>query len=206
MPLAGSLDIRINAAIQYPDTEIPAFILTIVLNHIEASIHETEIKDLLDITSNFLFEKPIQIDEIPGLFVDALAYNHERRKGKCLLIKRMEGGSFIIEGVVAGLAIYILKETLGETLKEAWKESKLHEKIKDFLLTSIGRRSEYIKNHCEDRIKSDNELPRLTVDSSIDAEKHEAPQININVVFLESDMTTLTREREFDGFVTWLNP
>lgn len=69
--------------------------------------------------------------------LDAARYRLQSYEGAAVVIERAESGSIILAGVLAGLAYWILDNTLSETLKEAWTNSSLHDRLVDLL---SGRR------------------------------------------------------------------
>ena len=78
------------------------------------------------------------------------------------VIKNAKTGSIIFEGMIIAATTWILLNTLGETFKEAWKVSELHNKLKSALLT--GRKenakeiSEKIKFDLFDLQKSEQRV------------------------------------------------
>lgn len=79
-----------------------------------------------------------EFHEIPAVTYDAALLRLHRKRGNAFLITEAGRGSVLLGGMAAGLAIWILDRTLGETLKNAWLESDLHERLKDLLLGRFG--------------------------------------------------------------------
>lgn len=111
--------------------QIPAGIAIEAIKIINDSHFKSEIQDLFELKKEF--------PEIPQIVIDAAETRMRRERNSAVLVKGIEKGSVEIVVVGTGLLIWILQQTLGETMKEAWLDSKYHKKIKDFLL---GRRSE----------------------------------------------------------------
>jgi hypothetical protein len=55
-------------------------------------------------------------------------------KERTLAVTKAENGSVILSTVLNGLVPLLLRETLAEMVKEAWKGSDLNRRLKDFLL------------------------------------------------------------------------
>jgi hypothetical protein len=113
------------------ETQIPAGIAIDVLKIINESFYKSELQDLYALREEF--------PEIPLIVFDATEIRMQREKTSAILVRGIQKGSVEIIVVGTGLLIWVLKQTLGETLKEAWIESNIHKRIKNFLL---GRRSE----------------------------------------------------------------
>ncbi len=133
-----SLDLEMKVSFQ-KYTEIPGGIVMDAIKAINDAFFNSEMQDFRDIKKEF--------PEIPSIVFDATENRLRRNRDSAILLRGIEKGSVEIIVVGSALLIYILKQTLGETLKEVWLEGELHRKIKNFLL---GRRSE--KNN---RIKED---------------------------------------------------
>jgi hypothetical protein len=74
---------------------------------------------------------------------DACYHRIEAYRGSSLLLTRAANGSIIIVGVLAALSYWIVENTIGETIKDAYKESELHERLKAILLRRFSfRRTE----------------------------------------------------------------
>lgn len=56
----------------------------------------------------------------------------------------MSSGSIVLYGFIGPYALYLLDKTIGKTIEEAWLQSELHERFKDFLLTNLGHRNSHI--------------------------------------------------------------
>src|SRR6185436_11089596 len=74
------------------------------------------------------------LEGLPPLALDAARHRLSLRSGEGVLFYSASKGSIVLCGVVAGLSAWILQQTLGETLKEAWVESDMHKKLKRLLL------------------------------------------------------------------------
>ncbi|WP_217511817.1 hypothetical protein [Vibrio metschnikovii] len=54
-------------------------------------------------------------------------------------IERIEKGSIIIEAALTATGLWLLKNTIGESIKEAWKQSDMHELIVSYLSEPLQR-------------------------------------------------------------------
>lgn len=87
-----------------------------------------------------------EFSDLPTVFFDAAEFRLQNNKGKALQIKSAEEGSIILIGMAFGLSYWILKQTLGETVKEAWLESDSHKKLKKYLKADLISKSKNIEN------------------------------------------------------------
>jgi len=111
--------------------EVPAGLAIAAVQCVNDAFYKSELRDLHDIREEF--------GEIPAVALDAAEQRMRESRKDAVLLRGIQKGSVEIAIVGAGLAIWFLKQTLGETVKEAWLESGLHERIKAFL---VRRRSE----------------------------------------------------------------
>ena len=149
-----SLDLEMKISFQ-KFTEIPAGIVMDAIKSINDAYYYSEIQDFKDIQREF--------PEIPKIVFDATENRMRKNRDSAVLLRGIEKGSVEIAVVGSALLIYILKQTLGETLKEAWLEGDLHKRIKDFLL---GRRSEKNNRIREDTKKRLENKLKAEVESS----------------------------------------
>jgi hypothetical protein len=90
------------------------------------AFYRSELKDLHDIRDGF--------SDVPAVALDAAEQRMRESRKDAILLQGLKKGSLEIAVIGAGLAVWFLKQTLGETVKEAWLDSGLHERIKAFLL------------------------------------------------------------------------
>jgi len=109
------------------------------------AIYDCEIAELIFLKDSLIYELPNYIFDLVEL---KLAKYHR----KCFLIQNAKSGSVVIGGLAAGLCIWFLNQTIGETLKEAWRESEWHFKIKSILQKRLNKRTilkNKLKNYLE---------------------------------------------------------
>ena len=140
----------IGVRIKFKGDIVPSELVEEMVDDIESAIYESEEQDLYE-----LFKNSSNI-QIPQVVKDACLYRIEKYRGDSLILESTKKGSFIVEGVVAGLSYWLLENTLGETFKDAWKETELHQQIKKFFLS---------KRQPKDNIKAEkiaSKIPRTT--------------------------------------------
>ena len=124
---------------------IPAGIAIDTIKIINDSYFRSELNDLFELKKEF--------PEIPQIVIDATETRIRRERNSAILVKGVEKGSVEIVVVGTGLLIWVLQQTLGETMKEAWLDSKLHEKIKNFLLGRRSKKNRKIKEDTKKRLR-----------------------------------------------------
>ena len=105
---------------------------------------------------------------------DATELRLQNNKSKTLHLNSASKGSLILAGLAFGLSVWILNQTLGETVKEAWTESERHEKLKSFLKSNLCSRSEIIKKNIS------NELSRKGIFPGIEV-KHDNEDVELRI-------------------------
>ncbi|MGR7921569.1 hypothetical protein ACU6RQ_10730 [Zobellella denitrificans] len=55
-------------------------------------------------------------------------------------VQKIERGSILIEGALTAIGLWLLKNTIGESVKEAWKQSEMHKSLVSYLSDPIPRR------------------------------------------------------------------
>lgn len=65
-------------------------------------------------------------------------------------MKRIEKGSIFIEGALTAIGLWLLKTTIGESVKEAWKQCEMHSSLVEYLTNSKER--EEVIDRCVDRV------------------------------------------------------
>lgn len=125
-----SIELRIESI-----DEGPAFSVVSVLNAIDShlmSLERRELEEALDLVSEEFG------DDIRRRCLRELESFH----GRTFSVEKASNGSLLLGGLAIGLAYWILQNTLGETVKEAWKESELNARIKGLLLRRLNGKVE----------------------------------------------------------------
>lgn len=126
-------------------SEIPAGVAIDAIKILNDCHFNSEMQDLVDLKKEF--------PEIPRIVFDAVETRMRRERNSSVLVKGINKGSVEIIVVGTGLLIWILQQTLGETMKETWLESKLHKKIKDFLLSRRGDKHNKIREDTKRKLR-----------------------------------------------------
>mgnify|MGYP001103987323 CR=1 FL=1 len=113
---------------------LPASFLTQSISLIESSIFESEYEELAEIFSS--------IEGISSIVQDACYHRITKYKGNSLLFQKADEGSIVLFGVCAALAYWIVQNTVGESFKEAYKESDMHKRLKCLFLSRLPKRQE----------------------------------------------------------------
>ena len=115
-------------------TAFPAGFITQTISVVERSAFSTEVEELEAIFEEF--------PEIPQVVCDACRHRINDFRGNALLVSAAKPGSLVLFATCTALAYWLVEKTLGETLKEAYKESDMHEKLKALLARRLFRRTE----------------------------------------------------------------
>jgi len=89
-----------------------------------------------------LDETPLSRRELADLLRNRMA----PYKGRSLVITEVGSGSIIWIGLVGAVVLWIVDRTLGETMKEAWKESRLHRQLKGLSIKVLDEKLHAILN------------------------------------------------------------
>jgi hypothetical protein len=100
-----------------------------VIKHLESIFFQEEQRELDYIRR--------ELPGLPPVAIDASLHRIKQLKGNNIVITAARGGSIVLLGAVAGVCAYVLDKTLGETLKDSWKDSEMHKKLKQLLLANM---------------------------------------------------------------------
>ena len=121
--------------------------------HIQDSngIHSKELLQTLDTLETALFasdrldiERASEKLEIPSVIRDACLERLRKYRNDRLLLTGAKNGSIELFGVVAGVSYFVLQKTIGETFKEGFKETNVHDNLKEFFRKAIDDKALYI--------------------------------------------------------------
>lgn len=127
--LGIEIEVRLH---QMGPEQIPYSVFRQITDAVNSAAFVSEKKDLRAIQNEF--------PDLPNVAFDAAMYRLQKHRNSSVLINELRPGSLIVAASVAGLSIWVLQQTLGETLKEAWLESQGHERLKEFLLKRMGNK------------------------------------------------------------------
>ncbi len=90
--------------------------------------------------------------DLPGVALDAAAHRIRQYRNSAIAITSARAGSIVLLASVSALCLFVLQQTLGETLKEAWLGSASHQKIKKFLIDRRCEKSEVLADDVKRRV------------------------------------------------------
>lgn len=124
-------------------------------------------------------------------------------------VEKIERGSLIIEVVLTAAGLWLLKNTLGESIKEAYKESEMHKYLVSYLSNSIERKEVIDRNidrvfdawnfdgyvvESVEKNYQDNDTLRVTV--NIDTSDTLKEHVKKNVLTINTDLVIQELEKE----------
>lgn len=147
---------------------VPAGNLSEITGLIERAILEEELLELGHLRN--------ELSEIPSVVYDAVRMKIYEKAGYSFQISYASNGSLVLGGIAVGLCIWLLNQTLGETIKEAWIESEAHFNLKNILKTRIGPRPKRVgdsikKKLSESGYESSTEIVNEKVTVFLDAKQ-----------------------------------
>jgi hypothetical protein len=123
-----TLNIQTKVKIQN-ENAIPAGLLIEILRAVNHSYFYSELNDLRDLRKEF--------PEIPNIDFDNVETRIKNYHNSATLVQGINKGSIEFVTVGSGLLVWLLQQTLGETIREAWIEGNWYAKIKKFLLERV---------------------------------------------------------------------
>ena len=156
--LGINLEVNLNSV----RGDIPLDEFSRVLKAVNDSAFESELRDLTAVE--------VEFPELPQVALDASAHRIRQYRKSAITITSARTGSIILVVAVGALSYYVLQQTLGETLKEAWHESESHQRIKSFLLKRRGDKARQLADDVLRRVRKvtgrDTTLERDLVERS----------------------------------------
>lgn len=143
--------------------------------------YETELEELSIIRNEFT--------DIPVAAIDATELRLRKKFGSFLIIREASNGSIILAGCVITFTMWLLQQTLAETVKDAWKESEARERLKEFLLKQMGGKRKVLADKIKGELQKDG----------IEAEVEEKDGKIIIVIYQKEDesLSAVIRKKEF---------
>lgn len=171
------LEVRINSG-----AYISVGNMVRVLTLTQQAIFEMELAQMQVLRDAFV--------EIPAYVYDAAILRLYLKAGSSFLIRDLKRSSIIIEGFAIGLAIWLLEKTLGETLKEAWLDSHLHTRIKEFLTTRLSRKEKALGEAVRHKFR----------DNGIDTDVHTAEgEVVVYLNVIEDEEISASAKEDLDS-------
>ncbi len=116
-----------------------------------AGIRSKELLQALDTLETALYASDRQDIErvseklgISSIIRDACLERLRKYRNDRLLLTGANNGSIELFGMVAGVSYFLLQKTIGESFKEGFKETALHENLKDFFRRVIDDKALFI--------------------------------------------------------------
>ena len=125
-------DIRIELHLHGRDGMVDSKSLLRILDVIEAAIYNSDRTDV-DHAARELQLSPVIRD---ACLERLRQYRHQR-----LLLQEARPGSLELIGLVAGVSYFVLERTIGESVSEAYKESRYHARLKEFFRRLIDEKA-----------------------------------------------------------------
>jgi hypothetical protein len=117
-------DLAVSLRIQFARA-FPASVLSSAIGIIERQVYEMELESLA--------AAAVLIPGLPTTTLDAVRGRLKKSRRRVLLITDVKPGSIVVVGLVTAFGIWILNQTVAETLKSAWKRAPLHHRLEQFL-------------------------------------------------------------------------
>lgn len=139
--------------------ECSLFDILIKIKHHQDGFLHTKLNRVLKIVNDALVDwenkKLLDILDRQTDSIDLFRALYSKNRPSNLLITSISNGSVIVEAAFCAGATWLLINTLGETLKESWKNTSLHKKLISFLSTPIYREDlQYIQSRIEKTIQN----------------------------------------------------
>lgn len=144
--MAGNLGVHIELVIdQQQRRDLPAAYLAAALTAMNDAAFRSETEELADVRRAF--------PSLPAVALDAASHRIKEYRGAATQIRSVRSGSIVLEAVLSGLTLWIIQQTLGETLKEAWLEGDAHKNLKTFLTKHRLSKVERLANDMRKRLE-----------------------------------------------------
>jgi hypothetical protein len=114
------------------------------LQLIETQIYEFELRSLSAAAALFPNLRSLRTQRL----IDEL----RMRRHRTLLLVKAGSGSIVLSGLVWVAGIWLLNQTVVESLKEAWKRAPLHQSLVEFLARERPRRLRELKENITDEL------------------------------------------------------
>lgn len=143
-------EIKVRLIFDYPSGSIPSREVVKCISHCEDAAYDSESLDIRH--GRLLFP------EDSWFMLDAMLYRLDSGRGQILRLEDASKGSVELLLSVVPAALWILEHTVGETVKAAWLESEMHQKLKETFLARLDHKPEEIAERTKHRINEDPEM------------------------------------------------
>ncbi len=107
------------------------------------------------------------LKDVPDSIKDACHERIQRHKGSSLLLEKASSGSIILSGVSTTLAYWVVENAVGESIKDADKQSDLHQKLRKILLQRFPTRNQELSYRLNQRLFRPNSDTAVSADIKI---------------------------------------
>jgi len=163
--------------------KIPADLVARIIASVDTALKDAEAADFSAIKK--------EIPQIPQEIIDAVEQGITENQFKGMYLETAETGSIILEGIVIAAASWILLNTIGQSFKDAWKESELNQRIKDVLLSKQVTKVDELVNRIQSKIKENIALEAEGVNLVFGTSKEQGVnKILVSAEFMHSSLGT----------------
>jgi hypothetical protein len=191
-PVRNGLDLEV--LIDLRAKRVDAMLLAESVRCIEAELHRSEVRDLEEIAGAF--------PELPAVALDAARQRLPLLRGHSFVLTGAKSGSLVLTTCLVGLAVWVLKETLGSTVKESWVESGMHARLKEFLMKRRDSKAARLRERIAAQLP--RRLDKLGYGVSVDIAEswigdEEQPRLQVIVSVLSPLSSLPTRAEVLDS-------
>ena len=112
--------------------EPPTVLFLDTIRICEEEIHQSQRAEM---------EAALEALNLPGSTKSACRRRFAETTGVSLRFTESGSGSIVLTAGLTALAFWIIKITVGETIKEAYKETGMHDRLKKFLLARVQKQT-----------------------------------------------------------------
>jgi hypothetical protein len=126
-----------------------------------------------------------EIGDLPAVIRDACHHRIRQYEGNSLLFQDAAKGSLLLLGVGSALAYWIVENTVGESLKDAYKESGLHSRLKSLFLSRLGGRGKELSQRLNNRLFQPISDPKVIAQVNYASNGHVTVDVDLRINRLE---------------------
>lgn len=107
------------------------------------------------------------LKDVPDSIKDTCHERIQRYKGSSLLLENASNGSIVMTGISTALPYWVVENAVGESVKDASKQSELHDKLKELLLQRFASRNKELSYRLNQRLFRPNSDTAVSADIKI---------------------------------------
>jgi hypothetical protein len=146
-------------------TDFPAALISGVIDTVEKVVFEIEQEELEYLIKEYLGGEALAIRSVVA---DASRHRIRARRGQSVFVESAADGSIVLNCVLSGLAIWIFKQTLGESIKGPWLHRPIHHRLKEFLSRESTWKMEQFAQRLERGIRAPRRLKELSSSTTVE--------------------------------------